>query len=131
VIGYESSCLLLCLIGSACYVWYTIRVSVPFHLYDHFFFIFSLKFHNLHLVAYYVLLPLQMLCQSQRQMRASVSSMTPKAASGSTHSEMMRPRFVILLATWFCLFFLWFFSVVFLDHPLIWYIWIAFFYFMS
>jgi small subunit ribosomal protein S4e len=30
-----------------------------------------------------------MLCQSQRQMRASVSSMTPKAASGSTPSEMM------------------------------------------
>jgi hypothetical protein len=26
---------------------------------------------------------------------------------------------------------LWFFSVVFLDHPLIWYIWIAFFNFMS
>jgi len=31
----------------------------------------------------------------------------------------------------FVYFFLWFFSVVFLDHPLIWYIWIAFFYFMS
>jgi len=35
-------------------------------------------------------------------MRASDSSMTPKAASVSTPSEKMRPRFVILLALWFC-----------------------------
>jgi len=89
----------------------------------HFFLIWSFPFHcspsnsiiSFRLLTLFCFL-LKMLCQSQRQMRASVCSMTPKVASGFTPLEMTRPRFVIHLAMWFCCFYLWYFLFFWTMH---------------